>query len=170
MALDGILLSKIIPEIQKGLPLRIQKIWDISSTEILFQTHGPLGKKQLLISCHSVYNRLLFTDRSYPTPNEPGNFVMLLRKYLEGGFIEEIEQAELDRWCLMKIRRRNSIGDIENWKLYVELMGKYANVILVNSEGFSSSMIDTCVFSSMSSATMHGTVSSPAAFAATSLR
>ncbi|MBQ9823688.1 MAG: NFACT family protein [Solobacterium sp.] len=135
MALDGILLSKIIPEIQKGLPLRIQKIWDISSTEILFQTHGPLGKKQLLISCHSVYNRLLFTDRSYPTPNEPGNFVMLLRKYLEGGFIEEIEQAELDRWCLMKIRRRNSIGDIENWKLYVELMGKYANVILVNSEG-----------------------------------
>ncbi|MDO4415691.1 MAG: NFACT RNA binding domain-containing protein [Erysipelotrichaceae bacterium] len=135
MALDGILLSKIIPEIAKALPLRIQKIWDTSSTEILFQVHGSPGKKQLLISCHSVYNRLLFSERSYPTPDEPGNFVMVLRKYLEGGFIEEITQAGLDRWCTMKIRRRNSIGDLENWNLYIELMGKYANVILVSSEG-----------------------------------
>ena len=135
MALDGILLSKIVPEIQKGLPMRIQKIWDISATEILFQTHGPLGKKQMLISCHSVYNRFLFTDRSYPATGEPGNFVMVLRKYIEGGFIESIRQAELDRWCVMEIRRRNSIGDLEYWKLYVELMGKYANLILVSSQG-----------------------------------
>ncbi len=135
MALDGILLSKIIPEIRSALPMRIQKIWDISSTEILFQTHGPLGKKQMLISCHSVYNRFLFTAKDYPTRSEPGNFVMLLRKYLEGGFIETIEQADLDRWCVMNIRRRNAIGDLENHKLYVELMGKYANIILVSEEG-----------------------------------
>lgn len=135
MALDGILLSRIIPELNKALPMRIQKIWEVSNTEILFSTHGALGKKQMLISTHSVYNRLLFTDRNYPTPKEPGNFVMLLRKYIEGGFIEEIRQAGLDRWCLMKIRKRNAIGDLENWNLYVELMGKYANVILVNAEG-----------------------------------
>lgn len=135
MALDGILLSRIIPELNRALPMRIQKIWEVSNTEILFSTHGALGKKQMLISTHSVYNRLLFTDRNYPTPKEPGNFVMLLRKYIEGGFIEEIRQAGLDRWCLMKIRKRNAIGDLENWNLYVELMGKYANVILVNAEG-----------------------------------
>ncbi|MBR3349209.1 MAG: NFACT family protein, partial [Solobacterium sp.] len=135
MALDGILLSKIIPEIAKALPLRIQKIWDISSTELLFQVHGSPGKKLMLISCHSVYNRFLFTDKNYPTPDEPGNFVMVLRKYIEGGFIEEIEQAALDRWCVMNIRKRNSIGDLEYYRLYVELMGKYANVILVSHEG-----------------------------------
>lgn len=135
MALDGILLSKIIPEIAKALPLRIQKIWDISSTELLFQVHGSAGKKLMLISCHSVYNRFLVTDKNYPTPDEPGNFVMVLRKYIEGGFIEEIKQADLDRWCVMNIRKRNSIGDLEYYHLYVELMGKYANVILVSHEG-----------------------------------
>ncbi len=135
MALDGILLSKIIPEIAASLPLRIQKIWDISSTEILFQVHGNAGKQQMLISCHSVYNRFLFTDKNYPTPDEPGNFVMVLRKYIEGGFIESISQADLDRWCVMTIRRRNAIGDIEYFKVYVELMGKYANIILVNAQG-----------------------------------
>ncbi|MCR5794874.1 MAG: NFACT family protein [Solobacterium sp.] len=135
MAIDGILMHKTIPLIQQVLPLRIQKIYEISNTEILFQTHGRAGKKQLLISCHSVYNRILFTERSYPTPQEPGNFVMLLRKYLEGSFIENIEQAGLDRWCKAVIRHVNMIGDIEYLYLYTELMGKYANVILVSQEG-----------------------------------
>lgn len=135
MALDGILLHKIVPNLQKSLPLRIQKIWQISTTEVLFQVHGNQGKQQLLISTHSEYNRLLFTNRSYPTPKEPGNFVMLLRKYLEGSIIESIEQAGLDRWCTFTIRRRNTLGDIENIFLYVELMGKYANIILVGTEG-----------------------------------
>lgn len=132
MALDGILLHKIIPQLEMRLPMRIQKIWQISSTEVLFQVHDSNGKEQLLISTHSVYNRLLITKRSYPTPSEPGNFVMVLRKYLEGSVIETIEQAGLDRWCTMHIRHHNAIGDLEYLDLYVELMGKYANVILVN--------------------------------------
>ncbi len=134
MALDGILLYKIIPALQSALPMRIQKIWQISTTEVLFQIHGATGKKQLMISTHSVYNRILFTSRNYPTPDEPGNFVMVLRKYLEGGVIESIEQADFDRWCTMKVRRRNDIGDIEYLNLYVELMGKYANIILVRDD------------------------------------
>lgn len=135
MALDGILLQKIVSEMKTALPMRIQKIWAISNTEILFQTHGDTGKQQLFISCHSVYNRLLLTKRNYPTPNEPSNFVMVLRKYLEGATIESIEQAGLDRWCEMKILHHNSLGDLESLSLYVELMGKYANVILVSAEG-----------------------------------
>lgn len=134
MALDGILLHKIVPEIQKNMPLRIQKIWGISQTEILFQIHGNHGKQQLLISTHSVYNRLLLSNRSYPTPDEPGNFVMVLRKYLEGGIMESIEQADLDRWCTITITRHNNLGDRETLHLYVELMGKYANVILVGPD------------------------------------
>ena len=109
MALDGILLSKLIPEIQATLPFRIQKIYMTSQTELLLQTHGTAGKKQLLISTHSVYNRILFTNRSYPTPNEPSNFVMVLRKYLEGSIVEKIQQAELDRWMVFDIRHHTRI-------------------------------------------------------------
>ena len=134
MALDGIFLSKIVPELRKSFPLRIQKIWDISNTEMLFQVHGSNGKEQLLISTHSLYNRILFSKQNYPTPKEPSNFTMLLRKYLEGSYMEDIEQYELDRWLTINIKRRNNIGDIEHLKLYVELMGKYANIILVNED------------------------------------
>lgn len=132
MALDGILLSKIIPEIQKSLPARIQKIYQISTQEILFQIYGTNGKEQLLISCHSEYNRMLLSRRSYPTPQEPGNFAMILRKYLEGATFLSLQQAELDRWCFFQIQHRNVLGDPETIRLYVELMGKYANLILVD--------------------------------------
>ena len=135
MALDGILLHKIIQEISPLLPLRIQRIYQISTTEVLFHVHGRNGKQQLMISCHSQYNRMLMTKRAYPTPAEPGNFGMVLRKYLEGATLAELSQKDLDRWCVFTVRRHNEIGDPEEMKLYVELMGKYANIILVNAAG-----------------------------------
>ena len=131
MPLDGILLHKLMPEISEALPARIQKIYQIAPYEVLFQLHGSNGKQQLLISCHTRYNRILITKRSYPTPNEPGNFVMLLRKYLEGGMLVSAEQAGLDRWCTLSVRRRNELGDPETVYLIAELMGNYANLLLV---------------------------------------
>lgn len=135
MALDGIILHKITEEIRQELPARIQKIYEISTMETLFQLHGKDGRKQLMISCHSVFNRMLFTKRSYPTPAEPSNFIMVLRKYLEGATMESIEQGGLDRWCRFNIRRRNNLGDPETIRLYAELMGNYANLILVGADG-----------------------------------
>lgn len=135
MALDGILLNKIVEQLQPMFPCRIQRIYQISQTEILFQVHGKQGKQQLLISCHSLYNRMLVTTRNYPTPNEPNHFVMVLRKHLEGATIQSLVQAKLDRWCKMTITHHNEIGDFETLYLYIELMGKYANVILVNEQG-----------------------------------
>ena len=135
MALDGILLYKIVPGIRQILPCRIQKIYEISDTEILFQVHGAGGRHQMMVSCHSVYNRLLLSSRSYPTPQEPGNFVMVLRKYLEGATFTGIRQGGLDRWCVLDVSRHNNLGDLETDRLYIELMGKYANVILVGPDG-----------------------------------
>ncbi len=134
MALDGILLSKIVPGIQEVLPARIQKIYQVSAFEVLFQIHGPKGKQQLMISCHSQYNRMLLSHRNYPTPDEPSNFIMVLRKYLEGSTIVSLEQAGLDRWCTFTIKGKSLLGDDVYFRLVVELMGKYANVILVNDQ------------------------------------
>ena len=134
MPLDGILLHKLIPGIQEILPARIQKIWQIAPYEVLFQLHSSSGKHQLLISCHTRYNRILLTKRSYPTPDEPGTFIMVLRKYLEGAMMIRIEQADLDRWCTISIRRRNELGDPEVLYLIAELMGNYANLLLVRND------------------------------------
>ncbi|MFV0380170.1 MAG: NFACT family protein [Anaerorhabdus sp.] len=134
MALDGILLSKILDKIQNFLPARINKIYQISNTELIFQLKTTSGKENLLISCHSIYNRITITKRDYNTPNEPSNFVMLLRKYLESSKIVSIKQEALDRWCKIKIDSRSEIGDPVTYYLFIELMGKYANIIFTDSE------------------------------------
>ncbi len=133
MALDGILLNKLVTEIKKELPARINKIYQISSTEILFQLKTQQGKKNFLVSCHSIYNRISLTTQSYPTPYEPSNFVMLLRKYLESSKIVSIVQGELDRWVRLDCSTRNELGDPVSYHLFIELMGKYANLIFTDS-------------------------------------
>lgn len=132
MALDGILLHALCRKLNENIPCKINKIHQISNTELLFHLRTQREKKNLLISCHSQYNRINLTERSYPTPEEPSHFVMLLRKHLEGGLILSLEQGGLDRWLKIEVSLRNEIGDKVYRNLYIELMGKYANVILVD--------------------------------------
>ena len=130
MAFDGIFLRQVVKQLEPIKGSRINKIYLISDTEVLFILKGQ-EKYQLMISCHSSYNRIHLTERAYPTRNNPSNFIMLLRKYLEGGTITNIVQAGVDRYLTITVSNRNEIGDRINLELYVELMGKYANLILV---------------------------------------
>lgn len=131
MAFDGVFLHQIVKQLQVLKGGKISKIYQISDTEILFVIKN-YHMYNLMISAHSSYNRIHLTNKSYPTRSLPSNFIMLLRKYLEGGVINAITQKDLDRYLCIEISSRNDIGDKINLQLYVELMGKYANIILVN--------------------------------------
>ena len=131
MAFDGIFLKQIVRQLQVLDNSHINKIYQISDTEILFNLYAQ-KRYQLMISCHSSYNRIHLTERNYPTRSNPSNFIMLMRKYLEGGTITSIKQAGLDRYLIISVSNRNEIGDRIILDMYVELMGKYANLILVS--------------------------------------
>ena len=133
MALDGIILNKICQQLQILNEGRINKIYQVSNTEVLFHIKTKKEKLQLLISCHSQFNRLCISNHKYPTPEEPNHFIMLLRKHLENGIITQIIQGDLDRYLTITIRNRNEIGDFVHLFLVVELMGKYANLIFMDS-------------------------------------
>ena len=130
MAFDGMFLRQIVKQLQPVVSSRVNKIYLISDTEVLFNLKGQ-QRYQLMVSCHSSYNRIHLTDREYPTRSTPSNFIMVMRKYVEGGTILSIEQAGLDRYLIITVGNRNEIGDRIKLELYVELMGKYANLILV---------------------------------------
>lgn len=134
MALDGLLLRQLNNEIHTYLPAKILKIQVVSDTELLFTLRTQQGNQKLMISLHSVYNRINITKESYTTLETPGNFVMLLRKQIDGGIIRSMTQIGLDRILHMEIEARNEMGDIHTKHFYIELMGKYANVILVDEE------------------------------------
>ena len=132
MAIDGMILNRERESLEAALPFRINRITQISSDDILINVHAQNKRRDLIISTHSLYNRIHFTKMDYTSSGEPGAFVMLLRKHLIGGIIEKIEQVNYDRYLIFYIRALDDLYDVRHWRLYIELMGKYANIILVD--------------------------------------
>lgn len=132
MAYDGIMMHQVkkslIDTIQSG---RINKIYQISKYELLFQVRANRKNYQLLISSHPMYARVQLTSLTYPTPEAPNPLTMLFRKLLEGGYIKEIEQIDLDRILKITFACHNELGDVIEYILYIEIMGKHSNIILV---------------------------------------
>lgn len=134
MALDGIILNKEKEDLVKKLPIRINRITQVSANEIVFNVHADRKRTNLIISCHSIYNRIHLTDKDYTGYDNPSGFIMLLRKCLQNGIIERIDQNAYDRYLILYIRSLNDLYDEMHYRLHVELMGKYANIILVNDD------------------------------------
>ncbi|MDO4466756.1 MAG: NFACT family protein [Bacillota bacterium] len=136
MAMDGILISIIKNQLQDYLPCKINKIHNISEEEIVF-TIKPynMPTSRLVMNVHSNTNRLFLANYLENSSQNPSNFVMVLRKMIGSGIIEKIEQENYDRILTFSIRSYNEFGDINNYSLQLELMGKYANLILVDSQG-----------------------------------
>lgn len=134
MTLDGIILFKIKEDIKDSLPIRINKISAINNTDILLNVHSKNNRRNLLISTHSIYNRIHFTNKNYSSLDSATNFVMSLRKHLTNGIIYDCIQIEYDRYLILKIKNLNELYDSVELELRIELMGKYANIILLDCQ------------------------------------
>lgn len=133
MALDGLLLHKLEVQLSKLLPLKINKCSQISEHEFLFHLRNNSKNYKLMISTHSQYNRINLTTQDYKSPLNASNFIMVLRKYIDGGYIVKISQVGLDRLLDLEITAYDDLTDRHTYHLYVELMGKYANLVLVEN-------------------------------------
>lgn len=135
MAFDGLFTRAITHEITNSLQTgRISKIYQPSKYEILLHIRANGKNQKLLLSAHPTYARMHLTSQSYNSPALPPMFCMLLRKHLEGGFLEKIEQIGLERIIQITVRSRNEIGDESLKTLIIEIMGRHSNIILVDAK------------------------------------
>ncbi|WP_173916535.1 NFACT family protein [Halobacillus sp. Marseille-Q1614] len=135
MSFDGIVTRAITQELKEKLKTgRILKIYQPTETELIFTIRKQRQNHTLLFSAHPSYARFHLTKDGYHNPKEPPMLCMLLRKHLAGGFIEDIEQVEMERVVKFHIRSRNEIGDETIKTLIIEVMGKHSNIILINPE------------------------------------
>ena len=134
MSLDGIMLNKIANNIKDSLPMHINKISSFSNTEICFNVHSHNKRTNLIVSMHPEDCHIRISERNYNDFKEPNPFIMILRKYLTNGIIYKIEQYEYDRYLHIYIKNLDELYDQKEYLLVIELMGKYANIILVNQK------------------------------------
>lgn len=133
MPMDGILINAVTQNLNLETPLRINRITQPSATEFIFHTYGKT-KKNLYLSVHPRYGRLQFTDLKPSSNIEMTHFLTLLRKYLTGGTIQKIEQSHFDRIISFTIIARDDLGVLKDYRLVLEIMGRYANLIIVGED------------------------------------
>lgn len=134
MAFDGFFVRKLVEEFNESiLYSRINKINNLSNDEFIFSIRKGKNLK-LYVSANSSASRIQLTNNSYENPQTPSNFCSVLRKYLLGGIIEEINQINNDRIIKFKIKNFDELGYEKYYFLITELMGKHSNIILTNSD------------------------------------
>ncbi|HFC9119011.1 TPA: fibronectin-binding protein EfbA [Enterococcus hirae] len=135
MSFDGVFTHAMINELRETLLSgRISKIHQPYENEVVLVIRSRGKNQRLLLSAHPSYARIQITQIDYQNPDTPPNFVMMLRKHLDGAVLESIEQIENDRVIHFHFTKRDELGDLQNIILIVELMGRHSTIILVNKE------------------------------------
>ncbi|MGC6767601.1 fibronectin-binding protein EfbA [Enterococcus sp. LJL51] len=135
MSFDGVFTHTIVQELSETLLSgRISKIHQPYENEVVLviRSHGKNHK--LLLSAHPSYARIQLTEMVYNNPDSPPNFVMMLRKFLDGAILDGIRQIENDRVIHFSFSKRDELGDLQNILLIVELMGRHSTIVLMNQD------------------------------------
>lgn len=135
MALDGAFLYAVKSELTGLIGGRIDKIAQPAKEELIITFRALGGNRKLLMSASANSARVHLTSVAVDNPKAPPMFCMLMRKHLNNGKLLDIRQDGLERILYFDFEAMNEIGDMVKLTLAVEIMGRYSNIVLINSEG-----------------------------------
>jgi len=86
-----------------------------------------------LISADPRQFRVHPVDDKFPAQTEQSHLVEVLSFHLSGAKVEDVSVVPLERVISFSFSRREYTGEINEYRLIAELMGKHSNIILVDS-------------------------------------
>lgn len=135
MAFDAICLHAVLHEISAAVDgAHIDKIFQPLKDTLILSLRGKKSE-HLLLCANPGAPRIYLTSRNRENPDKPPMFCMLMRKYLTGGRITEVEQPNNDRIAAIHIVSTNEFGDRVNLTLILEMIGRASNILLVGEDG-----------------------------------
>jgi len=133
MAFDGILLNGVLDELERNLLNgRVDKIYQPEKDEIHLIIRNNQSNFRLLISASANFPRIHLTNIVKSNPTVPPMFCMAARKHLDGSRLISLEQPGFERILILSFEALNEFGDKAVKKLYVEIMGRHSNIVLVD--------------------------------------
>ncbi|MBQ1916967.1 MAG: NFACT family protein [Lachnospiraceae bacterium] len=136
MSFDGITVHALTRELNEALGGgRIVKIAQPQPEELMITVKNNGGKYLFLMNANASLPLIYLTQTNEVSPLKAPGFLMLLRKYIGSGIIEEVTQPGLERVVCLRIRHLDEMGDEAHKNLYIEIMGKYSNIIFTDDNG-----------------------------------
>jgi predicted ribosome quality control (RQC) complex YloA/Tae2 family protein len=133
MPYDGIMINAVVDELQTLIGQRVDKIYQPEEDEVQLQFRMK-DKRRLKFSINASMPYMTMSQIRKGNPTTPPNFLILLRKHLQGSILKGITQLGNDRIVTLVFNGRNELGDPTVFSLVYELMGKHSNLILLDEK------------------------------------
>ncbi len=135
MSFDACMMRAVIDEYSREFPeAKIERVLQPQSDEINLIVHSGRRSGRLVFNVGPNAPRLQLSDVQKENPKQAPMFCMLLRKLLIGGKITSVTQLGFDRIAVFKVACYDEMGFKVDRSIVCEIMGKYANLIVLDSE------------------------------------
>ena len=135
MAFDACMMRAVLGEFSSEFPeAKIEKVLQPRNDEIDMIIHHGRSSRRLVFNVGPNAPRLQLSDRQKENPLKAPMFCMLLRKYFLGARILSASQPGFDRIAEFKVSCYDEMGFATEKIIVCEIMGKYANLIVLDSE------------------------------------
>ena len=138
MNFDVLTLAAVRREIEdRAVGGRIQRVVAPQPNRIGLEIYANRAAQHLLIQAGPVNSRVHFVrDRLHAGKAPPSPLLLLLRKWVRGGRLVSATQLPVERVLVLQMRARpNADGPVVDHQVIVEIIGRQANVILVDEQG-----------------------------------
>ena len=135
MAFDACMMRAVLSEYRREFPeAKIEKVLQPGNDEINMLLHYGKSSRRLVFNVGPNSPRLQLSDRAKENPLKAPMFCMLLRKYFTGAKIVGVNQPGFDRIAEFLVSAYDEMGFRVERKIICEIMGKYANLIILDAD------------------------------------
>jgi predicted ribosome quality control (RQC) complex YloA/Tae2 family protein len=135
MAFDACMMRAVLSELTEQFPeAKIEKVLQPRNDEIDMVIHHGRVSRRLVFNVGPNAPRLQLSDKQKENPLKAPMFCMLLRKYFLGARITSVNQPGFDRIAEFKVSCYDEMGFAVEKFIVCEIMGKYANLIILDSD------------------------------------
>ena len=135
MAFDACMMRAVLSEFSSEFPeAKIEKVLQPRNDEVDMVIHHGRRSRRLVFNVGPNAPRLQLSDKQKENPLKAPMFCMLLRKYFLGARIVSVDQPGFDRIAEFTVSCYDEMGFATEKIIVCEIMGKYANLIILDSE------------------------------------
>ena len=136
MAFDAFMMRAQLNELVRDMPdAKIEKVLQPQNDEIDLLLHSGRSTRRLVFNVGPNAPRMQISDIAKENPQKAPMLCMLLRKHLTGARIISVSQPGFDRIAHIKLSCYDDMGFPTEKTVVCEIMGKYANLILLDADG-----------------------------------
>lgn len=134
MVFDGFFIYHLIKELNNELEKsRLEKVYQNDETSFVFAFYAKGTRKFMNLSL-SPHRFGLHITQNKEHGNATSQFLITLKKHLEGAILDNITQYETDRVIILNFTSYDFIDGPVSKKLIFEAMGRHSNLLLIKND------------------------------------